>query len=59
MRRWLRLGPTRAELIAEAELWQARCEKRSAEKTEADARVKEQRMDPTVVAKLRKMASEG
>jgi hypothetical protein len=40
IRRWLRLGPTRAELIAEAELWKARNGRKEQLLKEAFARAK-------------------
>jgi hypothetical protein len=40
VRRWLRLGPSRAELVAEAELWKARNERKEAERNAAHVRAK-------------------
>lgn len=40
LRRWMRTGPSRAELIAEAELWRGRCERKNAEVNAAHVRAK-------------------
>jgi hypothetical protein len=40
IRRWLRMGPTRAELVAEADLWQMRCERSNVDRDETRVRAK-------------------
>ncbi len=58
VRHWLRMGPTRAELVAEAELWRARCERKDGEKYEAHARAKAAEKDlRQAEARIREMQS--
>lgn len=41
VRRWLGLGPSRSELVAEARLWRERCERKNAQIMAAHARAKD------------------